>query len=363
MSRLRLLLVTDAVGGVWTYSLELARALEPLGFETVIAVTGPCPNARQREAATGIRLIETGLPLEWLDTDREQVLRAGQELARIAARERADIVQTSSAALLAGAELDCGSVAVQHSCVATWWQAVKGTPLPVEFEWRRELVEQGLERADAIVAPTRAFAAATERAYDLDRHVLAVHNGRRPRSARALPQGDFVFMAGRLWDEGKNAATLDRAAARIDAPFQAAGATAGPNGATIRLDHLHGLGQLSESRLAGVLAARPIFASAALYEPFGLSVLEAAQSGCALVLSDIPTHREIWGDAALFVRARDEEGFAATISDLLSDRDKRNRFGERARDRARQYTPKRMARGMAEIYAGVMLPQLVAGAA
>ena len=41
----------------------------------------------------------------------------------------------------------------------------------------------------------------------------------------------------------------------------------------------------------------------ALYEPFGLAVLEAAQAGCALVLSDIPTFRELWDGAALFVAA------------------------------------------------------------
>ena len=38
MSGLRLLLVSDAVGGVWIYSLELARALRPLGVETVLAL-------------------------------------------------------------------------------------------------------------------------------------------------------------------------------------------------------------------------------------------------------------------------------------------------------------------------------------
>jgi glycosyltransferase involved in cell wall biosynthesis len=180
--------------------------------------------------------------------------------------------------------------------------------------------------------------------------VLAVHNGRSTEAARALPQGDFVFAAGRLWDEGKNVRTLDRAAAQISIPLQAAGAVAGPNGATVELHHLQAAGDLSEERVRGLLAARPIFASAALYEPFGLSVLEAAQAGCALVLSDIPTHRELWDGAALFVDARDDHGFAEEISDLFGDRDERNRLGEAARDHARQYSPDAMARAMAEIY-------------
>jgi glycosyltransferase involved in cell wall biosynthesis len=241
---------------------------------------------------------------------------------------------------------------------------VKGTPLPDDFRWRSDLVAQGLSKADAVVAPSRAFAAATERAYDLDRRVLAVHNGRTAQKLRELPQGDFVFTAGRLWDEGKNVATLDRAAARIRAPFQTAGSTEGPNGASIALEHLIALGNLSEARVAGVLAARPIFASAALYEPFGLSVLEAAQGGCALVLSDIATHRELWDGAALFVDPRDDAAFASAVNDLLDRHEERERLGQIARERARQYSPQRMARQMADIYARVLQPQpQLAGAA
>src|SRR4051794_34960347 len=221
MSPTRLLLVTDAVGGVWTYSLELGRALRRLGIETVLAVMGPSPSQAQRDEADNIKLIDTGLPLEWLDTDAVAVRGAGEEIARIANREQVDIVQTSSAAFLADGDFDQPCVAVQHSCVASWWAAVRGTTLPPGFEWRRSLVERGLARASAVVAPSLAFAAETAGIYDVE--VTTVHNGRQRPWARELPQGDFVFTAGRLWDEGKNVATLDAAAARLRLPFQGAG--------------------------------------------------------------------------------------------------------------------------------------------
>src|SRR3982751_3746834 len=319
MSGTRLLLVTDAVGGVWVYSLELARALRPLGIEAVLAVMGPSPTEKQRDEAAAFELIDTGLPLEWLHTSATESRRAGAEMAALATSVNADLVQTCSAALLAGADFSRPCVAVQHSCVASWWAAVKGTRLASEFEWRRELVERGLQRASTVVAPTVAFAAETARLYDVGWPVTTVHNGRRPRFLRDLPQGDFVFTASRLWDEGKNVATLDRAAARLKVPFQAAGPTRGPNGARARIEHADSLGQLSDTRIAGLFAARPIYASAALYEPFGLSVLEAAQAGCALVLSDIPTHREIWGGAAIFVPARNDQAFAIAIEGLIDN--------------------------------------------
>jgi glycosyltransferase involved in cell wall biosynthesis len=61
---------------------------------------------------------------------------------------------------------------------------------------------------------------------------------------------------------------------------------------------------LSAREVAERLAERPVFVSASRYEPFGLAVLEAARAGCALLLSDIPTFRELWAGAAAFVRPR-----------------------------------------------------------
>ena len=367
MSDLRLLLVTDAVGGVWTYSVELARALQPLGIEATLAVMGPAASSAQREAATGLRVIDKGLPLDWIEPDRDALRRAGDALADLARIEAADVVQSNSAALLAECKFDQPCVAVQHSCVASWWSAVRGTSLPEDFVWRRDLTQAGLQRAAAVVAPSVAFAAETARIYDVPSPVAVVHNGRRAPSLQSLPPGEFVFTASRLWDEGKNVATLDAAAARLEVPVQAAGATRGPNGASIALEHVEPLGELSESRLAGLYAARPVFASAALYEPFGLSVLEAAQAGCALVLSDIPTHREIWDGAAIFVPARDAEAFARALEDVLADPDERQELGQLARSRAGLYSPERMAGGMADIYSRVarphFMPTAIAGAA
>ena len=362
---MKLLLVSDAVGGVWIYSIELARALRGLGVEPVIAVTGPSPTSEQRRGAEGVRLVDTGLPLDWLDTSPAELRRAGERLATIAGREAADVVQTCSAALLAGVRFAQPTVAVQHSCVASWWSAVRAAPLPAEFAWRRELVQQGLNRAGAVVAPSRAFAAETQRIYDLPGRVLAVHNGRSARAAADVPPTDLVVTSGRLWDEGKNVATLDAAAVHLRVPFQAAGPLQGPNGAKANFACLECLGELGGAPLEAVLAKRPIFASAALYEPFGLAVLEAAQAGCALVLSDIPTFRELWNDAAMFVDARDAQGFARAIQRLLDEPEERARLGTAAQRRARRFTPAATAKRMHELYEQLTAraPLEVAGAA
>ena len=46
-------------------------------------------------------------------------------------------------------------------------------------------------------------------------------------------------------------------------------------------------GQLTTAEVRNVINTASIYALPARYEPFGLSILEAALSGCALVLGDI----------------------------------------------------------------------------
>jgi glycosyltransferase involved in cell wall biosynthesis len=108
------------------------------------------------------------------------------------------------------------------------------------------------------------------------------------------------------------------------------------------------LGKLPPREVAELLARASVFAAPARYEPFGLSILEAALAGCALVLGDIPSLREVWGDAALFA-APDDPG--PTLRLVARDDELRHELAARARRRAARYTPQRMADGCLEAYA------------
>ena len=66
-------------------------------------------------------------------------------------------------------------------------------------------------------------------------------------------------------------------------------------------------------------------------------MLEAAQAGCALVLSDIATFRELWAGAAMFVPPGDPAGLAAALTKLLHDPAERERLSAAARVRADRY--------------------------
>jgi glycosyltransferase involved in cell wall biosynthesis len=346
---LRILMTADAVGGVWQYATDLARALVPLGVEPILAILGPSPSPEQRREAAGLSLIDTGLPLDWLAADRNEVAAAGQAISELATRRRADLIHLNSPALAAAFRFEMPVVAVSHSCLATWWAAVVGGGISDDFRWRAELHGKGLRAADLVVTPTAAFGEMTRRAYGLESPPLPVHNGRSRLPLPDVPTEDFAFTAGRLWDKGKNLATIERAAALLPVPLQAAGPVSGPKGDGIALEHIRALGRLSEQEIGRRLAARPVFVSAALYEPFGLAVLEAAAAGCPLVLSDIPTFRELWDGAATFVDPLDHEGFASAILQSLGDPER----GAAAKERAARFTPDAMARSMLDIYRGL----------
>ena len=153
-----------------------------------------------------------------------------------------------------------------------------------------------------------------------------------------------------MWDPVKNAALLEAVAGLIDLPVLAAGPLHGPHGERALFAKVEVLGQLPDRDLAELLALRPIFTSAATFEPFGLAVLEAAAAGCALVLSDIPTFRELWDGAALFADPQDPKGFAGTIARLHADPALREALGAAARTRALRFTPEATAQGIAAIY-------------
>jgi glycosyltransferase involved in cell wall biosynthesis len=114
------------------------------------------------------------------------------------------------------------------------------------------------------------------------------------------------------------------------------------------------LGELSRPELLGYAHRAAICVAPTLYEPFGLSVLEAAASGCALVLSDIPAFRELWDGAALFIDPRDAGAIRAALSRLIADDALRGEIQRHAFARSGRYSLQRMVEGYQALYSGVL---------
>lgn len=359
MTPARVLITADAVGGVWTHALELARGLSGQGVEVLLAVLGPAPDeGRRAEAAAvpGLRLAVTGLPLEWQDRAGPLPRESRRALRALEAGFRPDLVHVNGYRE-AAAGFEAPVLVGAHSCVRSWWRACRGGDAPPEWDAYARGVREGLAAAGGLVVPTSVFLDDLRAAWGRLPPARVVPNGLDLTTPVALKR-PFVLAAGRLWDEAKGVATLAAAAPRLPWPVLVAGDAAPAGGAGEGLRHL---GRLPPAELHALMAEAAVFAAPARYEPFGLAVLEAAASGCALVLGDIPTLRESWDEAARFVRPGDAEALATTLTDLAENEGERARLGAAAQERAAAYGRERMVDGYLAAYADLRAGALPAG--
>ncbi|MGX2041443.1 glycosyltransferase family 4 protein [Methylocaldum sp. MU1018] len=340
---MKVLMTADTMGGVWRYALELARGLEPFGADILLATMGAPLSADQRRevaALANVRVAESRYKLVWMDDPWTDLDAAGKWLLKLADEFKPSLIHLNDYPH-GNLPWPAPVLMVGHSCVFSWWQAVYGEPAPERLDRYRQVVGAGLRAADRLVAPTAAMLAELRRLYGPLPASRVISNGRA-----ALPESNkkpLVLAAGRLWDPAKNIAALARIAARLSWPVYIAGEARHPDGGTSEFADIRCLGRLAPEQLANWFAHAAIYALPARYEPFGLSALEAASAGCALVLGDIPSLREVWQDAALFVAPNDAERLRSTLQKLIDEPDLRRDYAARARARAARFTPERMA--------------------
>ncbi|TPK76904.1 glycosyltransferase family 4 protein [Mesorhizobium sp. B2-4-18] len=346
----RILMTVDAMGGVWRYALDLARELVNGGDSVVFAGLGPQPSRQQAEEARSFAtLIWLNTPLDWMTRSAGDLDRLPLEL-RAPIRDYAiDLVHLNGPTQAVGLDAPCPVIAVSHSCVTTWFHSVKGQALDSAWSWQKERNRRGFDRADAVIAPSRSHAEMLETCYGPIARLHVVGNAARPVPTAETRQ-PLVFAAARWWDEGKNVVVVDQAASLTRWPLFTAGSLHGPNGERAIVNHAVPLGALPHGEVRSLMARAGIFVSPSLYEPFGLAALEAAMSATPLVLSDIPTYRELWDGAAMFFDGRDPHDLAACINRLSSDAGHRRELGHAALRRSRGYTLARQAAAMRDVY-------------
>ena len=342
-------MTADTVGGVWTYALELAGVLSKQGVEVALATMGAPLTPQQWEAAkqiSGLQVFESCFKLEWMEDPWDDVQQAGQWLLDLEERFQPDVVHLNG---YTHGALPWKSpiLVVGHSCVLSWWEAVKDEAAPSNWQRYQREVTQGLAAADLVVAPSAAMLASLKTHYGSSFQGRVIPNGRDSGLFSSSQKKEFVFTAGRLWDEAKNVAVLEQIAPQLIWSIYIAGNQKHPNSEKDLLSrqtsNIHWLGHLNFQELAVWYGEASIYALPARYEPFGLSVLEAALSGCALVLGDIPSLREIWGDAAVFVPPDERDAIASAINTLIADSPRRYQLATHARTRALEYTSELMA--------------------
>jgi glycogen synthase len=359
----RVLMTADCVGGVWTYAMDLGAGLTRSGLDVTVAVMGPClPDGHRADAASrGIEVVEGPFALEWMDGPWDDVDRAGEWLLSLEKLYTPDVVHLNGfchAALPWAAPV----LVVGHSCVRTWWRGVHADTAPPSWDAYTERVSAGLLAANLVVTPTRALLDELREEYGDIRMTRVIPNGssavHRPPSTTS--KEPLVFSAGRLWDEAKNVTSVSAAANDITWRTCIAGEARGPSGMSFASGAACYLGRLSGAQMADWYRRASIYVLPARYEPFGLSIVEAAAAGCALVLGDIRTLRENWTGAAAFVPPDNRRALARTIQSLIDDGLRREQLGRAARERAKQFTVDAMTSAYLDAYEGLVARKVAA---
>jgi glycosyltransferase involved in cell wall biosynthesis len=343
-------MTADAVGGVWQYTVDLVRRLAEGGAEVMVAVLGPAPSEEQRneiQRLPGVALADKNLALEWEPNSWADVDASGEWLLELDSRFRSDLVHLNG---YAHAVLPWHKpvAVVAHSCVYSWWRNVLNCAPDQEWAEYKRRVTAGLAACDTIVAPSEFMAAEIGREYGVGfEKIRVIHNFSERQPPESTDKEPFFLAAGRVWDPAKNFALLEEVAPDVQWPVKLAGKD---RGETLSSAALEKLGQIPNAELLDLLARASVFVHPALYEPFGLAVLDAARARCCLVLADTPSLRELWNEAAIFLHPRDPSAWIAELNSLSRDRARCQEMGARAFCHAGRYTAEVTLRAYQNMY-------------
>lgn len=279
------------------------------------------------------RALDAAVPREGLLAQRWDVLHAHDwygVLPALAVRARARTPMVMSAHL----PLRYGFTYANH-------------PLPARDKARLEAL--GFRQSRRVIAPSGAIATLLEREYDVPREKLRVaHNG---VDAERFAPGDVapaptVLSVSRLTEQ-KGIELLVDAFAEVRARAPGARldiAGEGPSRAAIEARvgalALEGsvrlLGHVPHAELPALYRRAWAFVSASVYEPFGLTTLEALACGTPAIVSPLGGGPEIVRDGreGLVRWPHDRGALAGAMIELLSSAERRAAMGRAARERA-----------------------------
>ena len=149
--------------------MELTRSLPDVRFTLATMGRRASPGPRA-EVPENVELVEDD---PWRDVDA-----AGDWLLALERDTNADVVHLNGYAHGA-LPFRARKLVVAHSCVMSWWRAVKNEDAPGDWRAYRERVERGLASATLIATPSAHMLAALDESYRFPTPRRLIYNGRR----------------------------------------------------------------------------------------------------------------------------------------------------------------------------------------
>jgi len=356
------------MSGSWTYTRELVTGLVTRGVRVTLLTFGEIPLPDQTawmDRLHGLEYRPTAFRLEWMDEAPQDLPESSGFLANLVHEVRPDLLHLHQFCH-GNLAVDVPRVIMVHGDLISWAQAVQGcTPRPTRWlQWYRETVVRGIAAADAVVAPSVWMLDTLRSIYTCPRREAVIYPGRNPIFFNPyISKDDSVLSVGRLVDAGKQVFLLTQHAHPFLVCIVGAEQTVPVPRVPIRADVKVSTAEASvairgpqtEAQLRALYSRAAVYAATPRYEPLGMATLDAAFSRCAIVANDIPSFREVWGDAALYFRTNDASSLATILRQFDSDRPLRQAYADRAFARARErFTAHRMIDGYLDLYRGLV---------
>jgi len=361
---MHVLVTTDTISGVWTYTRELVSGLVSRGLRVTLVSFGEVPLPDQTawmDNLHGLDYRPTAFRLEWMHEGEQDYEDSAAYLMSLVQEIRPDVLHLNQFCY-GGLAVDVPRLVVAHGDLITWWLAVHGHE-PKSARWLsryRETVVRGLLGATTVVAPSASMLEALHLSYVQVKNEQVIYNGRNPIFFNPyVSKEDSVLSVGRMLDAGKQVHLLTQHEHPLSVCIVGSEHPVNAPRLPIRADVKVSTDQLcvslkgpqTESQLRNLYSRAAVYAATARYEPFGMDALEAALSRCAIVANDIPSFREVWGDDAVYFRTNDAASLASTIRELSEDRERCRAYANRAYQRARdRYNHKRMIDEYLQLY-------------
>jgi len=368
------LVTADTLSGAWTYTRELVTSLVTRGVRVTLVSFGEIPLPEQTtwmDHLHGLDYRPTAFRLEWMQEAEEDLPESSAFLVALIKELRPDVLHLNQFCY-GNLPVDVPRVVMAHGDLITWTQAVqdRAPRSSRALKWYRDTILCGIASADAVVAPSAWMLDRVRTYYTNPRREAVIYPGRNPIFFNPYVSKDNCVLAvGRLVDAGKQVSLLTQHVHPLPVCIVGAEHTVPVPRVPIRADVKVATAETSvairgaqtEAQLRVLYSRASIFAATSRYEPLGMPVLEAAFSRCAIVANDIPSFREIWGDAALYFRTNDAASLAESIRLLSSDRAMCRAYAELAYTRARErFTTKRMIEDYLQLYRSLIAVRSIA---
>lgn len=355
---MHILMTSDTVGGVWTYTQELVTGLIHAGHRVTLVSFGNFPLPHQTtwmNTLSGLDYRPTEYRLEWMEVAERDIEESRSYLELLVRDVQPDVLHFSQYCY-GDLQVEVPKIVVAHSDVVSWWVAVHDRE-PDDSPWirqYREHVTDGLRGADVVVAPSQWMLDQVATHYLRPRHGAVIYNGRTPTLFDPdVTKENFVLAVGRVWDQGKQVQLLFERTQPV--PVRIVGweqQPGKPGREELRgAANIEFLGPRSQAELRELYSKAAVYVATSRYEPFGLSPLEAALSRCALVMNDNPVFRELWGDAAIYFAKDDPDDLTRALQEVQRNSDLRQEYGDRAYNMGRaKFNAARMVHEYEDIY-------------